>query len=64
MSHRDAGLDLIAAHLEALEPDAKRARERLEREIGRDLAALLVAGLSRRSTRDAPAGPLAAAVAA
>ena len=61
--HRDVGLDLIAAHLEAFEPDAGRARDRLEHEIGRDLAMLLVAALSRGSTRVPPARPPAAVAA-
>ena len=63
MSHRDVRLDLIAAHLEAFEPEAGRARDRLEHEIGKDLARLLVAALSRRSTRVSPAGPVAAVAA-
>jgi len=63
VSHRDVRLDLIAAHLEAFEPDAGRARERLEHEIGEDLARLLVAALSGRSTRVCPAGPVAAVAA-
>lgn len=64
MSHRDVRLDLIAAHLEAFEPDAGRARERLEHEIGKDLARLLVAALSRGSVRVPPAARPSAAVAA
>jgi len=58
-----AGNDLIAAHLSALDPDADRARDRLERAIGPDLATLLVAALSRRSVTGPSARPLAAAAA-
>jgi len=63
VSRRDAGLELIAAHLSAFDPDAERARERLEREIGAGLATLLVDALSRRSTRVAAERLLAAAAA-
>jgi hypothetical protein len=55
--------DLVAAHLAALDPDAVRARDRLDRAIGPDLATLLVAALSRRSVH-APLGRPRAAAAA
>lgn len=55
LSQRDRRLDLLAAHIAGFDPDTPRARERLEDELGSDLARLLVAALSRRS---AP-GPLA-----
>jgi hypothetical protein len=42
-------LDLLAAHMAALDPETERARDRLDREIGPDLARVLVAGLSKRS---------------
>ncbi|MGH2999753.1 MAG: hypothetical protein ACRDNM_10670 [Gaiellaceae bacterium] len=60
MSQRGVGLDLLAAHLAGLDPDTERARDRLERKIGRDLATLLVAALSR-SVSIPLARPLAAA---
>jgi hypothetical protein len=63
VSQREAGLDLLAAHLAALDPDSERARERLEGAIGRDLATLLVAALSRRSVAP-PLGRRPVAVAA
>ena len=62
MSQRGAGLDLLAAHLAALDPDTTRARDRLEHEIGSDLATLLVAALSRRISVPL-ARPVAAAAA-
>ena len=55
LPQRDRGLDLLAVHIAGFDPDTRRARERLEAELGGDLATLLVAALSRRS---AP-GPLA-----
>lgn len=55
LSPRDRRLDLLAAHIAGFDPDAPRARERLEGAIGVDLTRLLVAALSPRS---AP-GPLA-----
>lgn len=58
-----AGIDLIAAHIAALDPDTERARDRLDVEIGPDLAKLLVAGLTRRSVSVPLARPLAAAAA-
>jgi hypothetical protein len=42
-------LDLLAAHMAALDPQTERARDRLDREIGPELAKVLVAGLSARS---------------
>jgi hypothetical protein len=62
LPHRDRSLDRLAAHLAGLDPDTARARDRLESEIGPDLATLLVAALSRSMT--APlARPLAAVAA-
>jgi hypothetical protein len=58
-SQREVGLDLLAAHLACLDPDADCARVRLERAIGSDLATLLVAALSRSVS-----GPLARPLAA
>jgi hypothetical protein len=49
MSRRDRRLDLLAAHLAGFDPETERARDRLEDEIGSDLATLLVAALSRKS---------------
>jgi hypothetical protein len=51
LSQRDRRLDLLATHLAGLDPETERARDRLQAEIGSDLATLLVAALSRRSTR-------------
>ena len=48
-SQRDVGLDRLAAHLAAFDRDIESARDRLKREIGPDLATLLVAGLKSRS---------------
>jgi hypothetical protein len=62
MSQREVGLDRLAAHLAGLDPDTVRARERLERQIGPDLATLLVAALSR-SVSIPLARPLAAVAA-
>lgn len=50
VSQRDRRLDLLAAHIAGFDPDTPRARDRLEQELGGDLATLLVAALSRRST--------------
>lgn len=62
ITQRERGLDLIAAHLAGLDPDTERARARLERRIGSDLATLLVAALSKRSVNRRPLGrPVAAA---
>jgi hypothetical protein len=64
LSQREVGLDLLAAHMAGFDPDAERARDRLEQAIGSDLATLLVAALSRRSVHAVPlARPLAAAAA-
>ncbi len=46
-SPREEGLDLLAAHLAAFDPDREDARERLDRTIGADLAMLLVTALGR-----------------
>ncbi|HKT45818.1 MAG TPA: hypothetical protein VJQ85_13535 [Gaiellaceae bacterium] len=56
------GLDRLAAHLACLDPDTERARDRLERALGSDLATLLVAALSRSVTIPL-ARPLAAVAA-
>jgi hypothetical protein len=63
MTQRERGLDLIAVHLAGLDPDAERARDRLEKTLGADLATLLVAALSKRSVSPPLARP-ATAVAA
>lgn len=42
------GLRLLAAHLESLDPGALPARERLEAELGVDLARKLVFALAAR----------------
>jgi hypothetical protein len=42
------GLDLLSAHLVSLDPDAPTARDRLDAQVGADLAAFLVAALSMR----------------
>ncbi|MBV8480671.1 MAG: hypothetical protein JOY72_10250 [Actinobacteria bacterium] len=47
ITSREEGLDLLAAHLDAFDPDREDARERLDRTIGADLAMLLVTALSR-----------------
>jgi hypothetical protein len=49
VSQRDRRLDLLAAHMAGFDPDAPRARDRLEEELGTGLTTLLVAALSRRS---------------
>jgi hypothetical protein len=46
MSQRETGLDRLAALLAGLDPDHVRARDRLEREIGAQLASFLVSALS------------------
>jgi hypothetical protein len=48
VSPRGEGLDLLAAHLAGLDPDTERARIRLERRIGSDLARLLISALCGR----------------
>jgi hypothetical protein len=63
LSQREVGLDLLAAHMASFDPDAERARDRLEQAIGSDLATLLVAALSRRSVHAPLVRPLAAAAA-
>ena len=63
LSQRELGLDLLAAHMAGLDPDTQRARERLQEAIGSDLATLLVAALSRRSSIVPLARPLAAVAA-
>ena len=44
----DQGLLLLAAHLESLDPEAPNARERLDEELGPDLARKLVFALAAR----------------
>lgn len=63
-TQRERGLDLIAAHLAALDLDVERARDRLEQTIGSDLTTLLVAALSKRSVGVRPLARPATAVAA
>jgi hypothetical protein len=46
----DRGLDLLAAHCLALDPDAQTARSRLDGALGPDLARMLVFALSPRSS--------------
>ena len=46
LTHR--GARLLAAHLESLDPEAESARERLEEELGTELAHKLVFALSPR----------------
>ena len=62
VTQREVGLDRLATHLACLDPDTERARDRLERELGSDLATLLVAALSR-SVSVPLARPLAAVAA-
>jgi len=51
-THR--AMRLLAAHLESLDPQAVQARERLEAELGSELARKLVFALSQqRSSRRA-----------
>jgi anti-sigma factor RsiW len=51
---RDAGERLLSAHLESLDPEAVPARERLEAQLGSELARKLVFALSiRRPARRA-----------
>lgn len=57
LTQRERGLDLIAVHLAGLDLDGERARERLQRAIGPDLATLLVAALARRSVGEPAARP-------
>ncbi|HEU5214015.1 MAG TPA: hypothetical protein VFU30_00600 [Gaiellaceae bacterium] len=42
------GVRLLAAHLESLDPEGSTARERLEAELGPDLARKLVFALAAR----------------
>ena len=55
LSTRGRRLDLLAVHMAGFDPEAPRARERLEAELGADLTTLLVAALAQGSA----AGPLA-----
>ena len=61
VSQREAGLDLLAAHLAALDPEALQARGRLEEALGPDLSRLLVAALSSRSVAPPLGRPVAVA---
>jgi hypothetical protein len=45
------GARLLAAHLESLDPQAVRARERLEECLGNELARKLVFALAPQSSR-------------
>jgi hypothetical protein len=47
-----AGLDLLAAHCAALDPDAPTARERLDNALGPELARKLVYALSSHTSRE------------
>ena len=62
VTQRAEGIDRLVVHLACLDPDTTRARARLERELGPDLATLLVAALSRSVTIPL-ARPLAAVAA-
>jgi hypothetical protein len=42
------GLELLSAHLASFDPETPTARERLDLELGSDLAAFLVAALTVR----------------
>jgi hypothetical protein len=42
------GVELLAAHLESLDPEALKARERLDVELGTELARKLVFALASR----------------
>jgi hypothetical protein len=44
----DQGARLLAAHLQSLDPEAVPARERLELELGSDLARKLIFALAAR----------------
>jgi hypothetical protein len=46
VKHR--GLQLLAAHLESLDPEAAQARERLDLQLGNELAHKLVFALAAR----------------
>ena len=46
LTHR--GARLLAAHLESLDPEAPPARERLEEQLGNELARKLVFALANR----------------
>jgi hypothetical protein len=43
---KERGLQLLVTHLESLDPDAVPARERLEAELGNELARKLVFALA------------------
>jgi len=44
----DRGVPLLAAHLDSLDPEAVQARERLDVQLGHDLARKLVFALAAR----------------
>jgi len=44
------GLKLLAAHLESLDPETVTARDRLDRQLGHELARKLVFALAARSS--------------
>jgi hypothetical protein len=46
LTHR--GARLLAAHLESFDPEASKARERLEEQLGHELAHKLVFALANR----------------
>jgi hypothetical protein len=50
-AHR--GVRLLAKHLQSLNPEAESARERLEEELGTDLARKLVFALAQRRSAKA-----------
>jgi hypothetical protein len=50
-SPRGRGLALLAAHCASLDPDTPRARDRLDAEIGAELAHKLVSALSSAHAR-------------
>jgi hypothetical protein len=45
---KDRGVQLLAAHLESFDPDAAKARDRLDVELGNELARKLVFALAAR----------------
>jgi hypothetical protein len=45
---KQRGVQLLAAHLESLDPEAAKARERLDLQLGNELARKLVFALAAR----------------
>lgn len=45
---KDRGVQLLAAHLESLDPEVAQARERLDLQLGDELARKLVFALAAR----------------